>query len=58
MKVCAEQCSEVKLFPLEEAHFALYLQHVADTTNSRSAVEEAVNSISWAQQLAGLVNQQ
>ena len=33
--------------------FALYLQHLADTVASQSAVEEAVNAISWLQQLAG-----
>ena len=45
---------EVKMFPVDEVHFALYLQHVANTTNSRASVEEAVNAISWAHQLAGL----
>ena len=45
---------EVKIFPVDEVHFALYLQHVANTTNSRASVEEAVNAISWAHQLAGL----
>ena len=39
--------------PASEVHVALYLQHLGDTTRSRSAVEEAVNSISWAHQLAG-----
>ena len=29
------------------------MQQLGDTTRSRSAVEEAVNSISWAHQLAG-----
>lgn len=52
-KMWAGQRSEVKLFPVDEVHFALYLQHVADTTNSRASVEEAVNAISWAHQLAG-----
>ena len=45
---------EVKIFPVDKVHFALYLQHVANTTNSRASVEEAVNAISWAHQLAGL----
>ena len=33
--------------------FALYLQHLGDTSGSKSAVEEAVNSVSWVHQLAG-----
>ena len=41
------------MFPVREADFALYLQHVGDSTASKSAVEEAVNSIGWVQQLAG-----
>ena len=40
-------------FPVQEAEFALYLQHVGDNTASKSAVEEAVNAIGWVQQLAG-----
>ena len=32
---------------------ALYLQHVGDTSDSKSAVEEAVNSVGWVPQLAG-----
>lgn len=45
---------EVPIFPVEAAHLALYLQHLADSTNSRSAVEEAVNGINWINQLADL----
>ena len=45
--------NEVKTFPVDGVHFALYLQYVAESTKSRSAVEEAVNAISWAHQLAG-----
>ena len=40
-------------FPVQEAEFSLYLQHVGDNTASKSAVEEAVNAIGWVQQLAG-----
>ena len=43
------------MFPVREADFALYLQHVGDSTASKSAVEEAVNSIGWVQQLAGFL---
>ena len=42
--------AEVKVFPVDEVHFALYLQHVAESTESRAAVEG--DAISWAHQLA------
>ena len=34
--------------------FALYLQHVGETTSSRFAVSEAINAVSWVQRLAGM----
>ena len=40
-------------FPVKEAYFVLYLQHIGDTTKSKSAAEEATNAVSWVQQLAG-----
>ena len=36
---------EVSVFPVQEVHFALYLQHLGITPRSKSAVEEAVNAI-------------
>lgn len=48
----AGQRAEVKAYPVDEVHFALYLQHIGESTQSKSAVEEAVNAISWVQQLA------
>ena len=48
----AGQCAEVRAYPVDEVHFALYLQHIGESTQSKSAVEEAVNAISWVQQLA------
>ena len=42
-------------FPMHDVQFALYLQHLVDTTKSKATVEEAVNSISWAHQLAGML---
>ena len=50
----AEPRSEVTVFPVNEVHFALYLQHLGDTTQSKAAVEEAVNAISWVHKLSGL----
>lgn len=44
---------EVSVFPVQEVHFALYLQHLGVTARSKSAVEEAVNAIGWVHQLAG-----
>ena len=44
--------TEISEFPIIDIQFALYLQHIAQG-GSKSAVEEAVNAISWLQQLAG-----
>ena len=46
--------SEVKVFPVQEVHFVLYLQHLSEIAKSKSAVEEAVNAISWVHQISGL----
>ena len=35
---------------------ALYLQYVAETSNSRAAAEEAVYALAWAHDLAGVVS--
>ena len=40
--------------PAKEHHVALYLQFLADSTKSKSAVEEACNSIAWVHSTAGL----
>ena len=45
---------EVAVFPVQEVHFALYLQHLGETVQSKSAVEEAVNAVSWVHQISGL----
>ena len=50
----AEDKQGVTIFPIESHHFVLYLQHVGMTTNSKAAVEEAVNAASWVLQMAGL----
>ena len=50
----ASQRSEVKVFPVQEVHFALYLQHLGEVAKSKSAVEDAVNAISWVHQISGL----
>ena len=48
-----ERC-EVTVFPVQEVHFALYLQHLGEVSSSKSAVEEAVNAVSWVLQISGL----
>ena len=44
---------ELSVQPVEAAQFVLYLQHLGESTNSRAAVAEAVNAVSWVQRLAG-----
>ena len=44
--------SEISVYPIKDAHFALYLQHLAETSKSRATVEEMVNAVAWVQQLA------
>ena len=50
----AQARREVTVFPVNEVHLALYLQHLSEQTQSRSAVEEAVNAVSWIHQVSGL----
>ena len=38
--------SEFQHFPAKTEHFALYLQHLIDTTHSQSAVDSAIYAIS------------
>lgn len=49
----ASERESVATYPISTTQFALYLQHVGESTKSRAAVEEAVNAISWVQRLAG-----
>ena len=44
----------IAVFPVREAFLALSLQNTTDTTKYKSAVKEAVNSNSWAHQMAGV----
>lgn len=53
-KSWAQARGEVKVFPVSEVHFALYLQHLGEKLKSWSAVQEAVNAISWVNQLSGI----
>ena len=53
-KQWAESKEEVDVFPVQDVQFTLYLQHLAETTESKAVVEGAVNAVSWAHQKAGL----
>ena len=52
-KEWADTKSEVSVFPIQVAHFALYLQHVGQSTQSKSAAQEAVNAVGWVNRLSG-----
>ena len=43
----AEGKREVTVFPVDEGQFALYLQHLAEITASKAAVESAVSATAW-----------
>ena len=45
---------QLQAFPVEVTDLALYLQHLGETKASKSAVEEAVNSLAWAHSMAGI----
>ena len=47
---------EIALLPIQPYQFALFLQHIGDTTGSKSAVEEALNAAVWVHQISGLQN--
>ena len=40
-------------FPVDKGLFALYLQHLGETSASQSAVSTAIDAVSWVQRLAG-----
>ena len=43
-----------KSFPIDVAMFALYLQHLGETSKSHSAVSDAINAVAWVQRMAGV----
>lgn len=43
---------EITVYPIQDGHFALYLQHLAEFSQSKASVEEAVSAAAWVQQLA------
>ena len=44
----------METIPAKDFEFALYLQHLADCSRYRAAVEEACNAIAWVHTMAGL----
>ena len=48
------QTGSPKRFPVQDIHFVLYLQHLSESIQSKSAVEEAVHAVSWLHQMADL----
>ena len=51
-KVGYKKSQELEVFPAKPFQFALYLAFLTQTSKTSAPVEEAVNSISWAHQLA------
>ena len=39
---------------MQDIHLVLYLQHLSESIQSKSAVEEVVHAVSWLHQMAGL----
>ena len=50
----AEAHQDVPSFPVQDIHLALYLQHLGESVESKSAVEEAVYALDWLHGVAGL----
>ena len=55
-KLWAEARQEVPSFPAQEAHVVLYMQHLGQSVQSKAAIEEVVNALSWLHQAAGLTS--
>ena len=53
-KKWAAQYPEISEFPAQPAHVALYLQHLLETSEAKTAVDDAVNALAWAHELGGL----
>ena len=53
-KKWAAQYPEISEFPAQPAHVALYLQHLIETSEAKTAVDDAVNALAWVHELGGL----
>ena len=47
---------ELPDFPAAAHHVVLYLQHIAQTTGSKAAMEEATYSLAWVHSIAGITS--
>ena len=47
---------KISVLPADACHVALYLQHLGESKKSKSAVEEAVNCLSWVHAIAGVTS--
>ena len=47
---------QIASIPAKDHHMALYIQFLADSTKSRTAIKEAYNSIAWVHSLTGLAS--
>ena len=47
---------KLPVFPAQDHHMVLYLQHLAESRESKSATEEAVNALGWVPGLAGVAS--
>jgi len=47
---------QLPVLPAKESHVALYLQHIGETVQSKSAAEDACNALAWIHSTAGLVS--
>ena len=50
-KTWAQQHS-LQVFPVKESHLVLYMQSLAESSSSKSAVEEIYNAMSWIHAMA------
>ena len=46
------QQHSLQAFPVKGSHLVLYLQSLAESSSSKSAIEEAYNAISWVHAMA------
>ena len=53
-KTWADSRQGVPSFPVQDIHFALYLQHLSESVESKAVIEEAVHAFSWLHQVGGL----
>ena len=53
MRKCWADCrDEIVVFSVRYMDFMLYLRHLGNASGSKSAVEDAVNSVGWVHQFA------